>query len=263
VALWLVSSYGGLLVATVMATYGVAAVVGDEDVLPLLCEAGSESPAYLVFAGGMSASAALFMWIVWEAFRQIHGMCTGAEQLAFNLIALVCGIAAGIALVLMATLSIRGEYRRRHNDAAKVYLFGSLLHAVFITVLSCMVKTALYLRIWRCVVTGAALACVFLMWYLRRMYVKLLRRQQPMYKNLFNGLPVSRDISDDGDLMNELEYGQMDSPVMPIASETNAHVQGEAIASEGNQELTIKRWWAGIQVLSIICLVAFVASLAM
>jgi len=94
------------------------------------------------------------------------------------------------------------------------------------------------------------------MWIVRKIYVRAVRRQQPIYKNLFNGRPVSRVISSEGDLMGDLEYdGHDDNALMQPTDSVKESEEAERYA------IFIKRVWAGIQYCSVVCLLCFQLSL--
>ncbi|GAB5373043.1 hypothetical protein AAMO2058_001716100, partial [Amorphochlora amoebiformis] len=203
VATWLVCSYALAYFATVASTYIVAILTIDVDVFPLLCEAGSEAPAYNIFAGGMTVSSVLYMGVVWSLYSQMGSLSSTMLTRSINMTALLSGFAAAVGLAVMATLSIRGRFRRKHNDAAHVYLLTSLIHAILVTVMSWFIPESMWVRLWRVTVCLAALICVVGMWKARKEYIRIIRQQQPMYKNLFDGQPVAREISDGADIMGD------------------------------------------------------------
>mmetsp|Transcript_2841 Transcript_2841/g.6630 ORF Transcript_2841/g.6630 Transcript_2841/m.6630 type:complete len:261 (-) Transcript_2841:262-1044(-) len=256
VPLWLILAYLIAFVGTLLSTYIVALYTSDIDVIPLLCEAGGEQPAYTIFSFGMTVASLLYMAIVWMLYASLVPDASGGTRSILNLTALILGFASGVGLVFMSCLSIRGRFARRHNDAVAVYLVGSLGHAALIAALSCIISASLLVRQWRCIVTIGAGLCVVGMLIARRLYVRALRRQQPIYKNLFNGRPVSRVITGDSDLMGELEYGQAHLDARPSES-----VNLEDPLDDEQASTNIKRVWAGIQYIAVGCLLLFQLSL--
>mmetsp|Transcript_4889 Transcript_4889/g.6945 ORF Transcript_4889/g.6945 Transcript_4889/m.6945 type:complete len:259 (-) Transcript_4889:306-1082(-) len=249
VPLWMVGAYVCVFVFTVVLTYVMAYCSNHVDVLPLLCEAGSQLPAFAV--------------VVYLLFLNLHHKCHGTAALALNLTALICGLSAGVGLILMSCFSIRGRFKKGHNTAVTVYLFGSLSHAFLVSTLSSLIHTTRTIRRWRWITTGAALLCVFAMWVARKVYVRAIRRQQPIYKNLFNGQPVSRVISSEGDLMGDLEYGHdqdfhyaHNHQLRHSDHPDSVNVPGDT-ADTDLDSVIIKRVWAGIQYLSVAILVGF------
>uniref|UniRef100_A0A7S4DVZ8 CWH43-like N-terminal domain-containing protein n=1 Tax=Lotharella globosa TaxID=91324 RepID=A0A7S4DVZ8_9EUKA len=252
VSVWLVAAYTISFVGTILITYMVAVCFQDVDRVPLLCEAGGENPAYSVFSVGMTLSSIIYMLIVWALYRDMALLKLTNTANILNVIALALGFAAGLGLIFMATLSIRGRYRARHNDAARIYLFASLGHAALITAMTILLPFSMLIREWRTAVTAVAGICVIGMWIARRVYIQALRRQQPIYKNLFDGQPVSRVITSEGDLMGELEFGQDSGPMSePINDEPSID---DSVVRTTN---FIKRFWAVLQYTAVGCLLLF------